>query len=64
MIFVIQISRMIMRYHQDRMDDEKRAEKEEGTRLRRIAGQLAKQIKDFWSSIEKVCYATFNLKSF
>lgn len=51
---VVQISRMVTRYHQDRVGDEKRAEKEEGGRLKRIAGQIAKQIKDFWSNIEKV----------
>lgn len=45
---------MVLRYHQEKLDDEKKAEKEESFRLKRIAGQLAKQIKDFWSNIEKV----------
>jgi len=45
---------MVLRYWQDKADDEKKAEKEEGFRLKRIAGQLAKQITDFWSNIEKV----------
>lgn len=45
---------MVLRYHQERADDEKKAEKEESGRLRRIAGQIAKQVKDFWSNIEKV----------
>jgi len=49
---------MVTRYHQDRAGDEKRAEKEEGGRLRKIAGQLAKQVKDFWSNIEKVISTT------
>ena len=54
MCIAFQISRMVNRYHQDRVDDGKRAEKEEGVRLKRIAGQIAKQIKDFWGNIEKV----------
>lgn len=45
---------MITRYHQERADGEKKAEKEEGGRLKRVAGQIAKQIKDFWTNVEKV----------
>lgn len=46
---------MVMRYHQEKLGDEKKAEKEESAKLRRIAGQIAKQIKDFWNNVEKVC---------
>jgi len=31
-----------------------KAEKEESVRLRKIAASIAKEIKQFWSSVEKV----------
>ncbi|CAH1801795.1 unnamed protein product, partial [Owenia fusiformis] len=48
------IASMVSRYHKERQNKEIRAEKEEGLRMKRIAGNLAKQIKEFWGSIEKV----------
>ncbi len=54
-IFVnLQIARMINRYHQELQQKEIRAEKEEGMRLKRIAGNLAKMVKEFWNNVEKV----------
>ena len=33
---------------------EQRAKKEESARLRRIAASIAKEVKQFWQSVEKV----------
>lgn len=43
-----------MKYHQDKKMKELRAKKEESARLRRIATSIAKEIKHFWQSVEKV----------
>lgn len=45
-----------MKYHQDRLVHEKRKKREEVARLKRIASGIAKEIKAFWSQIEKVCF--------
>ncbi len=45
---------MILRYHQEKEQRELKAEKEEGLKLKRIANNMAKMIKEFWSNIEKV----------
>ncbi|XP_064459250.1 helicase domino-like isoform X2 [Ornithodoros turicata] len=47
-------ARMMMKYHQEREQKAERAEKEELQRLRKIAGQVAKEIKLFWTNIEKL----------
>jgi len=44
----------VARHCQDKADAEKRAEKEEEKRIRKIASTMAKCIRDFWCSIEKV----------
>ena len=36
-----------------------RSEKEESLRLRKIASSIAKEVKHFWDSIQKVCHPTF-----
>ena len=43
-----------MKYHQDKKMKEQRAKKEESARLRRIASSIAKEVKQFWQSVEKV----------
>ena len=45
---------MILRYHQELHQKEIRAEKEEGLKLKRIASNMAKMVKEFWSNIERV----------
>jgi hypothetical protein len=54
MLVLLQIAKMVMKYHQDKEQREVRAEKEEGLKLRRIASNIAKMVKEFWSNIEKV----------
>ena len=50
----MQISRAVLKYHQEQKSKEVKAEKEESVRLRKIAASIAKEIKQFWSSVEKV----------
>lgn len=67
MLVLLQIAKMVMKYHQDKEQREVRAEKEEGLKLRRIASNIAKMVKEFWSNIEKVktarCYVALLLSS-
>ncbi|CAI9734305.1 helicase domino-like [Octopus vulgaris] len=48
------LSRMVAKYHQEQDQKEQKAVKEEAQKLKRIAGQVAKQVKEFWANIEKV----------
>lgn len=50
-------ARMVMKYHQDKQCQAEKAEKEELMRLKKIASNIAKQIKQFWGDIEKVVEA-------
>ena len=53
-MLVFQIARMVQKHFQDLEQKEIRAEKEEGMRVKRIAGQMAKMVREFWANIEKV----------
>lgn len=48
------LSRAVLKYHQEQRSKEVKAEKEESVRLRKIAASIAKEIKQFWGSVEKV----------
>ncbi|XP_052801568.1 helicase SRCAP-like isoform X2 [Mya arenaria] len=48
------IAKMVQKHFQDIEQRELKAEKEEGMRLKRIASQMAKMVKEFWTNIEKV----------
>eukprot|EP00112_Aurelia_sp_Birch-Aquarium-sp1_P012590 Seg2648.3 transcript_id=Seg2648.3/GoldUCD/mRNA.D3Y31 product="Helicase swr1" protein_id=Seg2648.3/GoldUCD/D3Y31 len=48
------ISKSVMKYHQDKRMKEQRVKKEESARLKRIASSIAKEMKTFWQSVEKV----------
>lgn len=50
----MQLVRAVARYHQEKHAKEVKAEREETQKLRRIAGNIAKEIRTFWSNIEKV----------
>ena len=45
---------MIAKYHQDLQQKEIRAEKEEAQKLKKIANNMAKMVKEFWNNVEKV----------
>lgn len=48
------IARMIVRHFQDQQQKEMKAGREDALKLRRIASNIAKAVKEFWSNIEKV----------
>ena len=62
---ILKISRAVLKYHQEQKSKEVKAEKEESVRLKKIAASISKEIKQFWSSVEKVimrkCFAGFFL---
>lgn len=45
---------MVQKYFQDLEQKELRAEKEESMKLKKIASNMAKMVKEFWTNIEKV----------
>lgn len=47
-------ARMIMKYHGDKESQFEKAEKENILRLRKIASTISKEIRQFWSSVEKL----------
>ncbi|GFS95916.1 helicase domino [Nephila pilipes] len=47
-------ARMITKYFQEKEMNAEKAEKEENMRLRKIACNIAREIKQFWSNIEKL----------
>ncbi|XP_048751446.2 helicase domino-like isoform X4 [Ostrea edulis] len=48
------VAKMVSKYFQDLEQREIRAEKEEALKLKKIASQMAKQVREFWNNIEKV----------
>ena len=50
---------MVVNYHKDSMEKEKKAAREEQQKLRRIASNIARQIRIFWSDIQKVIIFEF-----
>ena len=48
------IARMVSNHFKEQEQKELRAEKEEAIKLKKIASQMAKMVKEFWSDIEKV----------
>lgn len=45
---------MVMRHHEELRQKEERAKREEHAKLRKIAASIAKEVRAFWSSVEKV----------
>ena len=50
----VQLCRTISRHHQEKEVMDQRAQKDELTKLRKIASNMAKEVKHFWDSIQKV----------
>ena len=55
-------AKMVMKYHQDKKSLAERAEKEELLRMKKIASNIAKQVRQFWSDVEKVFEAKQEVK--
>ena len=49
-----QLCRSVVRHHQELEMQQMRTEKDELQRLRKIASSIAKEVKHFWDSIQKV----------
>ncbi|XP_066433222.1 helicase SRCAP isoform X2 [Eleutherodactylus coqui] len=48
------VVRMVARHHEELKQKEERARREEQAKLRRIATSIAKEVRQFWSNVEKV----------
>ncbi|BFZ18188.1 hypothetical protein BsWGS_21227 [Bradybaena similaris] len=48
------LARMVANHFREQEQKELRAEKEEAIKLKKIASQMAKMVKEFWTNIEKV----------
>uniref|UniRef100_A0A8C1N6E9 Snf2-related CREBBP activator protein n=1 Tax=Cyprinus carpio TaxID=7962 RepID=A0A8C1N6E9_CYPCA len=48
------VVRMVMRHHEELRQKEERAKREEQAKLRRVASSIAKEVRAFWNSVEKV----------
>lgn len=46
--------RLVLKYHQDKESQVEKAEKENLMRLKKIASTISKEIRQFWSSVEKL----------
>lgn len=55
-------ARMIMKYHEDKKSQVQKAEKENLNRLRKIASSIAKEVRQFWASAEKLVEFKINTK--
>ena len=53
-IVCAQVVRMVMRYHEDLRQKEEKAKRDEHSKVRRIASSIAKEVRAFWTSVEKV----------
>jgi len=49
---------MVTKHFQELHQKELRAEREDVQKMRRIAGSVAKLVREFWSNIEKVSFAS------
>lgn len=45
---------MVMRHHEDLRQKEEKAKRDEHSKIRRVASSIAKEVRAFWSSVEKV----------
>lgn len=45
---------MVMRYHEELRQKEERGKREEQAKIRRVASSIAKEVRAFWTNVEKV----------
>ncbi|XP_058477545.1 helicase SRCAP [Solea solea] len=48
------VVRMVMRHHEDLRQKEEKAKRDEHAKIRKVASSIAKEVRAFWSSVEKV----------
>ena len=51
---LLQMVRSVLRHHQEVSTRKEHQEKEERQRLKKIANSIAKEVKQFWDSINRV----------
>lgn len=50
----LQVVRMVMRHHEELRQKEEKAKRDEHAKIRRVASNVAKEVRAFWGSVEKV----------
>lgn len=45
---------MVMRHHEELRQKEEKAKRDEQAKIRKVASSVAKEVRAFWSSVEKV----------
>lgn len=45
---------MVIRHHEEQRQKEEKAKRDEHAKIRRVASSIAKEVRAFWSSVEKV----------
>uniref|UniRef100_A0A8C8ICS8 Snf2-related CREBBP activator protein n=1 Tax=Oncorhynchus tshawytscha TaxID=74940 RepID=A0A8C8ICS8_ONCTS len=48
------VVRMVMRHHEELRQKEEKAKRDEHAKIRRVASNVAKEVRAFWGSVEKV----------
>ncbi|XP_043943014.1 helicase SRCAP [Protopterus annectens] len=48
------VVRMVLRHHEEQRQKGERAKREEQAKLKRMAASIAKEVRQFWSNVEKV----------
>uniref|UniRef100_H3CXJ7 Snf2-related CREBBP activator protein n=1 Tax=Tetraodon nigroviridis TaxID=99883 RepID=H3CXJ7_TETNG len=48
------VVRMVMRHHEEVRQKEEKAKRDEHAKIRRVASSIAKEVRAFWSNVEKV----------
>ncbi|XP_037546884.1 helicase SRCAP [Nematolebias whitei] len=48
------VVRMVMRHHDELRQKEEKAKRDEHAKIRRVASSIAKEVRSFWSNVEKV----------
>ncbi|XP_073346198.1 uncharacterized protein srcap isoform X2 [Pagrus major] len=48
------VVRMVMRHHEELRQKEEKAKRDEHAKIRRVASSIAKEVRAFWTSVEKV----------
>lgn len=50
---------MVMRHHEELRQKEEKAKRDEQSKIRKVAASIAKEVRAFWSSVEKVVGSFF-----
>lgn len=45
---------MVVRHHEELRQKEEKAKRDEHAKIRKVASSIAKEVRSFWSNVEKV----------